>query len=57
VKIPITNLTTVTMAWHPQVAGGDRQTPDKEGNCGYTEYAVLESRQGVVLQFGDLGKG
>jgi hypothetical protein len=28
--------------------------PDKEGTCGYTEYAVSDSRQGVALQLWDL---
>jgi len=27
-----------------------------EGNCEYIEYAVADSRQGVVLQFGELGE-
>jgi len=31
--------------------------PDREGSCGYVEWATAESRQWVFLQFGGLGMG
>jgi len=35
----------------PQVADGGTAS-DMEGSCEYIEYAVADSRQGVVLQIG-----
>jgi hypothetical protein len=34
-----------------------RNMEDIEGSCKYTEYAVADSRQGVVLRFGGLAWG
>jgi hypothetical protein len=39
----------------PQVAGGGTAF-NMEGSCEYIEQAVADSRQGVVLQLGELGK-
>jgi len=36
----------------PQVVDGGT-APNMEGSCEYTELAVADSRQGVVLQLGD----
>jgi len=35
----------------PQVADGGMDS-SMEGSCEYIEYAVMDSRQGVVLQLG-----
>jgi len=34
----------------PRGYGWRRWSPDMEASCEYIEYAVMESRQGVVLQ-------
>jgi len=37
---------------HPQVADGQKASRYR-GNCEYIEQAVMDSRQGMVLQLGD----
>ena len=39
----------------PQVADGGTAS-DMEGSCEYIEYAIADSRQGVVLQLGGLAR-
>jgi hypothetical protein len=39
------------------VCGWRRRPPETESSCEYIEYAVADSRHGVVLQLGDWARG
>jgi hypothetical protein len=47
----------VTTAWRHLRLRMEGRPPDTEGSCEYNEYAVADSRQGVVLQLGGWAGG